>query len=125
MTDEDNVTRLKTKFKKPDDDPPFLKVISYDRDHCNHRYRWDGDAMSSAGSRMVNATYLLREGETEVECGLCGARLDPMFVLRIMANEENTWTHARARYIYEMKRLKERSRTKCMCCGKMTEISRR
>jgi hypothetical protein len=123
--DDDNVTRLKTKFKKQDGDHPFLKVVHYDGERCNHRYRWDGDAMSSNGSRMVNATYLIREGETEIECGLCNTRLDPMFVLRIMASEENSWSNARARYIDEMKRLRERSRTKCMNCGKMTEISRR
>ncbi len=48
-----------------------------------------------------------------------------MFVLRIMATEENQWSRMRERYLEEMKRLRERSRTKCMHCGAMTEISHR
>ena len=31
-------------------------------EECNHRCRWDGGP-------MVDETYYLREGETEVECG--------------------------------------------------------
>ncbi len=48
-----------------------------------------------------------------------------MFVLRRLASEETSWKRHREVYIDEMKRLKERSRTKCYHCGKMTEISRK
>jgi hypothetical protein len=48
-----------------------------------------------------------------------------MFVLKILATEETQWSRARERYMDEMQRLRERSRTKCWHCGKMTEISRR
>jgi hypothetical protein len=113
-----NVTPIPVKFKEPpSNDEPTLKVVSWDR-KCNHRY-------VVQDSRMVHASYQIREGETEVECSLCHTRLDPMFVLRILANEETQWHRARQRYIDEMKRLSERSRTKCWHCGQMTEISRR
>jgi hypothetical protein len=119
---DDVVTQLPVRFKEPPggDDRPMLKVVdSYGgSDGCNHRYFFrDG--------RMEHVTYLLRVGETEVECGNCHVRLDPMFVLKLMAGEETQWLRSRTRYLDEMRRLKERSRTKCMYCGQMTEISRR
>jgi hypothetical protein len=121
MADDDKIKPLPVKFKQPPGvDPPFLVVVSqFGKDRCNHRYRID------ASGHTGNATYQIREGEPEIECGLCQTRLDPMFVLRIMAHEENSWSRARLNYIDEMKRLKERSRTKCWHCGKMTEISRK
>jgi hypothetical protein len=121
---DDKIKPLPVKFKKPPgDEPPFLKVVHYGGP-CNHQWFWRGDP-TSADSRMVNVTYLIREGETEVECSNCGTKLDPMWVLRRMATEETQWLRTRERYMDEMKRLRERSRTKCWHCGKMTEISRR
>ncbi|UGY13774.1 hypothetical protein HAP48_0035160 [Bradyrhizobium septentrionale] len=117
MTD-DNITPLPVRFKQPpSDDEPMLKVVSWGAG-CNHRY-------DVRDGRTVHASYQIREGETEVECSLCKTRLDPMFVLRALASEETQWLRARQRYIDEMRRLRERSRTKCFNCGKMTEISRR
>jgi hypothetical protein len=116
---DDKIKPIPVKFKRPPgEEQPMLKVVHSYGEDCNHRYRWNG-------SRMVDATYLLREGETEVECGLCHTRLDPMFVLRILAGEETQWLRARERYIDEMRRLNERSRTKCEHCGGMTRISSR
>jgi hypothetical protein len=118
MADDDKIKPIPVKFKQPPGaDPPFL-VLVHHGGKCNHRYQ-------HVDGRIITATYALREGETEIECGLCHTRLDPMFVLRIMAHEENSWSRARLNYIDEMKRLKERSRTKCCYCGKMTEISRK
>lgn len=117
---DDNIKALPVKFKNPpSDDPPLLSVVSRgaDRD-CDHVHYF-------ADNRMVPVTYHIREGETEVECGHCHVRLDPMFVLRRMATKETQWSRAREHYIEEMARLSERSRTKCYHCGKMTEISRR
>lgn len=119
---DDNVSRIPVRFKDPPEgEPPFLKVVDRwgDRDGCDHRSYY------VEGRGFVPVTYYLREGETEVECGRCHTRLDPMFVLRIMASEETQWSRSRANYIEEMQRLRERSRTKCWHCGKMTEISRR
>ena len=119
MTDdspETKVTRLPIQFKsRPSEDRPMLEVLHYDG-KCNHR-------SVIIGSSIIQVKYLLRDGETEVECGNCGMRLDPMWVLKILANEENHWFNNRARYLEEMKRLSERSRTECQHCGKMTKIS--
>ncbi len=122
MSRDDNIKPLPVKFKKPPgDDPPFLTVINRwgGNDGCDHRSYY------VEGRGFVPVTYQIREGETEVECSRCNTRVDPMFVLKIMATEETTWSRTRERYIEEMKRLRERSRTKCWHCGKMTEISRR
>ena len=120
MMDDDNVKAIGVKFKAPpgDDAPQLTLVSQWSKDGCNHRsYYADG--------RMNAVTYYLRDGETEVECSRCNTRLDPMFVLKILATEETQWSRVRARYLDEMKRLAERTRTKCMHCGNMTEISRR
>ena len=119
MSDDDKVKRLGVKFKAPPkEDGPMLRIVhSGGRGDCDHRWTFvDG--------RMRSVQYLIREGETEVECGNCGTRLDPMFVLKRLAHEETKWLEARATYAEEMKRLGERSRTKCQHCGQMTRISR-
>lgn len=118
LSDDDNVVELPIKAKaKRDENGPMLTVIDSWPEGCNHKWR-------VTGFKTQDAHYLIREGETEVECGLCGTRLDPMFVLRQMAHYETQWHRGRARYLDEMKRLKERSRTKCTHCGNMTKISR-
>jgi hypothetical protein len=119
---DDNVSRIPVRFKTPPEgEPPFLKVVDRwgDRDGCDHRSYY------VEGRGYVPVTYYLRDGETEIECGRCHTRLDPMFVLRVMASEETSWSRSRKNYIEEMQRLRDRRRTKCQHCGKMTEISRR
>lgn len=120
MIDEpENVTKLPIKFKAPpSDEGPMLEVVQYEPDGCNHKYK-------VIGSKVVNARYLIREGETEVECNLCGTKLDPMFVLRKLAHEETNWHRTRKAYQAEMVRLNERKATKCEHCNRMTRISRR
>ena len=116
---DDKITPLPVKFKSPPgDDDPMLKVVHSYANACNHRHRWDGE-------KLKHVSYLIREGETEVECGACGTKLDPMFVLRLLANEETKWHKNARNYQDAMKRLSDRERTKCDHCGKMTRISRR
>lgn len=116
MSDDDKITKLPIKFKEPPSaDGPTLKVVRYEG--CNHRWVFNN-------GRQKNAQYIIREGETEVECGLCKTKLDPMFVLKILAHEETSWGETRKRYQEEMKRLNERKLTKCQHCAKMTRISR-
>lgn len=121
MDDEAKVTRLGVNFKAPPDpDGPTLKIVDrYSRDACNHQTYF------ATGGVMRDVQYLIREGETEVECGNCGTRLEPMFVLRRLARKEADWHRTREAYQEEMARLKERQRTTCQHCGKMTRISRR
>jgi hypothetical protein len=118
--DENKVKQLGVAFKKPPgEDEPQLKVIhGYDKSTCNHLWRIEG-------STTRQAQYLIRDGEMEVECGLCGTRLDPMFVLQKLAREESQWQRHRQQHLDEMKRFNERSRTKCEHCDRMTRISRR
>lgn len=116
---DDKITKLPVRFKlPPGEEGRALKVVDpYGRDECNHMWFWNG-------SRMVNVTYLIRAGETEVECSNCEKKLDPMWVLTKIANKESQWNRSRERYLDEMKRLKERSKTRCLKCGYMTPISK-
>jgi ribosomal protein S27E len=93
--------------KRPPDEGRMLEVVHYD-----------------GGCAHLNTTFRFREGETEVTCGACGTKLDPMFVLKQLATEESRWFNNRDRYQDEMKRIEERSKTECEHCGKMTRISR-
>ena len=65
------------------------------------------------------------EASDSVECRQCGERLNPMWVIKKMAMKESIAIQNIERYQDEMKRLKDRSRTKCRHCGKMTPISKR
>jgi len=115
MTDE-KITPIGIGYKQPpSEDEGQLRIVRYDG--CNHRYHW-------VGGKMNDAHFFIREGETEVECGLCGTKLDPMFVLRHLASEESQWQTKRRAYQDEMKRLNERMRTKCQHCERMTRIKR-
>lgn len=120
MSDDDKITQLPVGFKKPpQEDGRTLKVVDHwtERDKCNHRslYR---------SGRFVSVTYLIRDGETEVECGNCGTKLEPMWVLSRLAHEETDFDRKRQIAADEMKRLQDRTRTKCDHCGQMTRISR-
>ncbi len=119
LDDEDNVSRLPVRFKQPpNEDGRTLRIVDnrFSQDECDHVH------VAGQWNRLV--TYLIRKGETEVECGGCGTKLDPMFVLALMANAETDWLRTRELYIEEMKRLDERKATKCDRCGHMTRISR-
>lgn len=115
MSDDDKISKLPVRFKQPPgEEGRTLKVVS----------RWEDNKCDHVSSWRQSITYLVRKGETEVECSGCGTRLDPMFVLSLMANAESDWLRTRQIHIEESKRLAERSRTKCDHCGQMTRISR-
>ncbi len=56
-------------------------------------------------------------------CKACGEEVDAIFVLEQLMKMESRWMQTRAAYQDEMKRLAERSSTKCQKCGQMTRIS--
>lgn len=121
MSEDDKIKPIGVKFKAPPGEvEPTIKIVGgtwVDRDKCNHNsYYRDG--------QRHEINYLIREGETECECANCGTRLDPMFVLKVIANREGEALRLREIAAREMAKLHERSRTKCRHCGKMTEISR-
>lgn len=73
--------------------------------------------------------HLLASYEVDIDagkcrCKACGEEVSPMFVLERLMNSESRWMQTLANYQDAMKRLAERSRTKCDHCGKMTRISR-
>jgi hypothetical protein len=115
---DDKISRLPVRFKQPANEAGrTLKIVdnSFSREECDHVHQ--------RGS-LARVTYLIRKGEMEIECGGCGTRLDPMFVLTLMAHAETDWLRTRELYIEEMKRLDQRKATKCERCGHMTRISR-
>lgn len=57
------------------------------------------------------------------KCLRCGQEVGPFFVLEQLMHQESQWMRTREAYLGEMKRLDERSRTKCQHCGKLTRIS--
>lgn len=103
--DDDNIKNLPVKFKEPPDAKAFLTLTSSPGE-CRH------------------GQYEVDSRKPEVECSKCKQKMDPMVVLREMAYKETQWHRTRAFYQEEMKRLEERSRTKCQHCGKLTRISR-
>lgn len=70
--------------------------------------------------------YILDRKLACVECGDCGAMLNPLFVLEILANREAYWNMRQrdlGKYLDEINaEIKERTRTKCTHCGNMTPI---
>jgi ribosomal protein S27E len=104
MSDDDKVKRLPVRFKQEiAEDDKFL-VIDFKK--CLHN------------------RFYVNEAEAEVTCRDCNEKLNPIWVLVRMARQETIYHEAHRRYLDEMERLKERSRTKCTNCGHMTEISR-
>lgn len=69
--------------------------------------------------------FLVDERAAEVECGRCGEKLNPMWVLNRLAREETHWHRQREAYHERLKQLEKRTRTKCYHCGQMTPISGR
>jgi Zn finger protein HypA/HybF involved in hydrogenase expression len=68
--------------------------------------------------------FIINAKLAQVTCEDCQERLDPMQVLVTLSRGETKYHELHARYQDEMRRLGERSRTKCEHCDKMTRISR-
>ena len=110
----EKVTKLPIRFKAPPEATENLLTVVPAYRGCSHRYY-----------ELEGHSYIVgKEGETECTCGKCGAKIDPMFVLRQLATQETRWHESFKRHQEEMKRLDERSRTKCQHCGQQTSISR-
>lgn len=96
------------KKKAPADEGPYLQLASpFEPGKCQHR-----------------TGFVFDEKLEHVLCKGCGEHVSAIWVLRQLAQEETRWHRARETYQEEMKRLGERSRTKCRHCGEMTPISR-
>jgi hypothetical protein len=112
MSDDDNkVAKLPVRFKNPVPEDRTLV-----RPH---------EVQKTGGCGHLYVRYIVDDALAEVECGQCGAKLNPMWVLIRLANEDRRYEESQKRHQEEMKRLSERERTKCFNCGKMTRISNR
>jgi ribosomal protein S27E len=102
-TDSASVVELKVPFKKP---APEDRLLLVEWGKCQHF-----------------GPFVVDHKAAEVTCKGCGEKLNPMWVLQMLAGEETKWHESFKRYQAEMRRLSERSRTKCQHCGQMTRIS--
>lgn len=98
------VVKLNVPFKPPVAEEQFLVQAPHT---CSHH----------------SGPFLIDDTLAEVTCGRCKQKLNPMFVLKQLMYSESRWHASFARYQGEMKRLSERSKTKCEHCKKMTRIS--
>lgn len=115
MSDEAaNISKLPVRFKTPQ--PPERVLVApafqVEKRKCYHMPEIDG------------TTFIVDESLATVECSACHERLDPMWVLGRLTKRDAKFAESHVRYNEEMKRLSERSKTKCDHCGKMTRISR-
>ena len=108
MTSEppETVVALPVAYKDPKQQPGLVPV---DASKCTH----------------LRSTYEVDVRGGKCRCKSCGAEVSAMFVLEQCMNTESIWHRHHAVYNDEMRRLRERSATKCQHCGKMTRISGR
>ncbi len=101
--DLDKVVRLPVR-KRPNERQ--LERVPYEPGKCEH----------------LNVTFFYSEAENEVTCGACGAKLNPIWVIAQLGNQECRWLEARRRYIEAKAEHEKRRRCKCQHCGQMTNI---
>lgn len=100
-----NVLELPVKPRAKVDEGAMLQPVPYSK--CNHRF----------------TSFEIDPKANKCRCKKCGEEVSAMFVLEELMKVESRWMRTRESYQDEMKRLAERSRTKCRNCGEMTEIS--
>lgn len=104
-TNDTNVSALPVKPRPTLDEAPMLQAVPYS--HCRHSF----------------TSFTVDADAGKCFCKACGEEVSPMFVLERLMQQESRWMRTRAAYQDEMKRLEERSKTKCRKCGEMTPIS--
>ena len=99
-----NIAQLPVAYKKPVEGERFLAPVPVGK--CSH---WGPVEIDTKGGQC--------------RCLKCGEPVAAMYVLERLMSQESQWMRTRAEYQDEMKRLAERSKTKCQHCAKMTGIS--
>ncbi len=102
-----NLLTLSVKPREPVDENSFLQPVEITT--CRHYF----------------GPFEVDVDGAKCKCKACGGEVSPIFVLEQLMRDESRWNRTRTAYLDEMKRLGERSRTKCEHCEKMTRISRR
>ena len=86
----------------------------------------DNSRRYSQGTCPHRGPYTIDRKLATVECGDCGALLNPMFVLEQIAYREAYWNMRQkdlGKHLSEInKEIEDRTRTKCTHCGNMTAI---
>ena len=59
-----------------------------------------------------------------IACGICGEHLNPMWVLRQLANKEARFNNQINELLKKAKKAEAKNRCKCEHCKKMTKIQR-
>lgn len=103
--DPSEIVEFTGKRREPVEGNPFLVPVPYSA--CRHQF----------------TTFVVDVDGGKCTCKACGGEVTPMFVLEKLMQQESRWMRTRAAYQDEMKRLSERSRTKCRKCGAMTPVS--
>jgi DNA-directed RNA polymerase subunit RPC12/RpoP len=107
----DNVVSIK-------DAKPESRV--YERTIVMNNRRYDSTVCQHKGPFIVETKL------GGVECGDCGAMLNPIYVLEVLAGYEAYWNMRQrdlSKYLAELnEQIKERTRTRCTHCGNMTAI---
>ena len=101
------IKQIPIRNKRQGEKDLFLVAKPYDR--CKH----------------YNGPFEVDEEGGKCICKACGEEVTAIFVLKRLMRDESRWMESHAKYHDQMKRLSERSRTKCDHCGKMTRISRK
>ena len=104
-TEDSNVAPLGITPKPTD--KRGLRVIRYTPGGCSH----------------TGVTYIVDEKLAEVQCGECGAKLEPVWVLRQLCEKESKWHRNRDDYLAIKAEVQGRTRTRCQHCDQMTAIN--
>ncbi len=103
MSDDDKVVRLPVAHISHD---RSLQCVPYKPGTCQH----------------LGVTYFYSAAESEVTCGGCSARLNPVWVIGQMAQQESQWIEGRKVYLRLKEEHESRKRCKCQHCGRLTRI---
>ena len=111
-----------------DSDDNIISLVAVDKD-APRTYK---TTIQNTGRRYSTTEcqhrgpYIFDKRLAAVECGDCGASLNPLFVLEILARQEAYWNRRQkdlTEYLEEInEEIKGRTRTKCTHCGNMTAI---
>lgn len=75
------------------------------------------------GCNHTTCTYIVDEKLAEVQCGDCGAKLEPVWVLRQLCEKEARWNERRREFLELQEETRGRTRTRCQHCDQMTAIN--
>lgn len=110
-TDDDKIISLRT--GKPEE-------RTYERTLISNRRRYQPQACPHKGPYVIDPKL------ATVECEDCGALLNPLYVLEMLATHEAYWNKRQedlSKYLKEINaEIEERTRTRCTHCGNMTAI---